>query len=90
MRAAISLAWVMFSRKIGGGLITINKEASMQLQYAYVLQQLAPLISFHTEETLEVELATGVHIDGKRREIDLLFTAQGNGVDHRIAALLSG
>jgi hypothetical protein len=46
MRAAISLSWVMFSRKVGNGLIPINKEASMQLQYAYVLQQLLPLITF--------------------------------------------
>jgi hypothetical protein len=85
MRAAISLAWDMFSRKVGGGLITINKEASMQLQYAYILQQLAPLISFHAEETLEVELETGVRVDGKSREVDLLFTAQGNGIEHKIA-----
>lgn len=85
MRAAISIAWEMFSRKVGGGLITINKEASMQLQYGYILQQLAPLISFHAEETLEVELETGVRVDGKSREIDLLFTAEGNGVDHQIA-----
>lgn len=85
MRAAVSLAWKMFSRKVGGGLITINKEASMQLQYAYILQQLAPLISFHSEEILEVELETGVRVDGKSREIDLLFTAMGNHIEHKIA-----
>lgn len=54
MRAAISLGWVMFSRKVGNGLIPINKEASMQLQYAYVLQQLLPLITFHDDENFEI------------------------------------
>lgn len=33
-RELITLAWDIFSRKVGNGLITINKEASMQLQYA--------------------------------------------------------
>ncbi|PIE46482.1 MAG: hypothetical protein CSA42_08350, partial [Gammaproteobacteria bacterium] len=60
MRAAISLSWVMFSRKVGSGLIPINKEASTQLQYAYVLQQLIPLITFHESERFEIELETGV------------------------------
>lgn len=30
-RELITLAWDTFSRKVGNGLITINKEASMQL-----------------------------------------------------------
>jgi len=37
LRRAISIAWEIFGRKVGGGLIPVNKEASMQLQYAYVL-----------------------------------------------------
>lgn len=76
MRAAISLAWAMFSRKVGNGLIPINKEASMQLQYAYVLQQLIPLITFHENERFEIELETGVKANGRSREIDLLFTGE--------------
>ena len=85
MRAAVSLAWVMFSRKIGGGLIAINKEASMQLQYAYLLQQLAQLITFHENESLAIELETGVQVDGTSREIDLLFTGHGDDGEHKIA-----
>ena len=50
MRAAVSISWLIFSRKVGGGLISINKEASMQLQFAYILQQLFPLITFHKNE----------------------------------------
>jgi hypothetical protein len=50
MRAAVSLAWRLFSRKVGDGLLVVHKEASMQLQYAYLLQQLLPLLSFHPDE----------------------------------------
>ena len=85
MRAAISLGWVMFSRKVGTGMIPINKEASMQLQYAYVLQQLLPLITFHDEESFEIELETGAEVDGRTREIDLLFSGRVDGREHKIA-----
>lgn len=76
MRAAISLSWLIFSKKVGNGLIPINKEASMQLQYAYVLQQLLPLIAFHESEIFEIELETGVQVNGRSREIDLLFSGE--------------
>ncbi|WP_172962279.1 hypothetical protein [Hydrocarboniclastica marina] len=85
MRAAVSLSWVMFSRKVGNGLIPINKEASMQLQYAYVLQQLIPLITFHDDEKFEIELESGVRANGRSREIDLLFRGQIGNQNHVIA-----
>lgn len=85
MRAAVSEAWLIFSRKVGGGLIPVNKEASMQLQYAYILQQLAPLIIFHEDESVWVELETGVKVDGVGREIDILFSGEGPGGVHKIA-----
>ncbi|QQD22951.1 hypothetical protein GJQ54_13890 [Oceanospirillaceae bacterium ASx5O] len=85
MRAAVNLSWIMFSRKVGNGLIPINKEASMQLQYAYVLQQLLPLITFHENEIFEIELETGVQVNGKSREIDLLFTGEFGEQKHIIA-----
>lgn len=85
MQAAVSEAWLIFSRKVGGGLIPVNKEASMQLQYAYILQQIAPLIIFHEDEAIRVELEAGVNVDGMSREIDLLFTGQGPAGVHKIA-----
>jgi hypothetical protein len=85
MRAAVSEAWLIFSRKVGGGLIPVNKEASMQLQYAYILQQLAPLITFHENEALRVELETGISVDNASREIDLMFTGYWSGGEHKIA-----
>ena len=75
----------MFSRKVGSGLIPINKEASMQLQYAYVLQQLLPLITFHENEKFEIELETGVRVNGRSREIDLLFSGEFGDQKYAIA-----
>lgn len=85
MRAAVNLSWIMFSRKVGSGLVPINKEASMQLQYAYVLQQLLPLITFHGNENFEIELETGVQVNGRSREIDLLFKGEFGEQKHSIA-----
>jgi hypothetical protein len=36
----IKMAWKIFQCKVGNGLIDIYKEASMQLQFAYILQNL--------------------------------------------------
>lgn len=85
MRAAVSLCWNMFSRKVGSGLIQINKEASMQLQYAYILKQLLPLITLHENEAFEVELETGVLVGNSRREIDLVFSGRSDDENHVIA-----
>jgi hypothetical protein len=85
MRAAVTFAWSLLSRKIGGGLITINKEASLQLQYAYVLQQVLPMIIFHEGEELDVALEPGVRVDGSTREIDVLLTGRWKDGTHRIA-----
>jgi hypothetical protein len=76
MRAAVSLSWVLFSRKVGSGLIPINKEASMQLQYAHVLQQLIPSITFHENKSFEIELETVVSANGRSREMGLVFSGE--------------
>jgi hypothetical protein len=44
---AISFAWSLLAKKVAGGLVAINKEAALQLQSGYVLQQVLPLITFH-------------------------------------------
>ncbi|OZG69760.1 hypothetical protein BTA51_29495 [Hahella sp. CCB-MM4] len=86
MRAAVSYSWRVFSRKVGNGLIPINKEASMQLQYAHILQQLLPFITFHENEKFEIELESNGIINGRSREIDLTFSGKGNGHEyHKIA-----
>lgn len=85
MRSAVSLAWSILARKIGGGLIEVNKEASLQLQFAYVLQQIMPLITFHKEEELTLELETSAKVGASTREIDVFFKGEKDGQEHRIA-----
>jgi len=72
LRKAVSAAWLIFGQKVGGGLIPVNKEASMQLQYAYILKQLLPLTSYHSDEIAEIELETGVNTTSGSSEIDIL------------------
>jgi hypothetical protein len=85
LRAAISFAWGIFSRKVGAGLISINKEASMQLHYANILSQTLPLVTVEADEASHVELETGVTVEGKSREIDLLVIGLKGETTHRIA-----
>ena len=84
-RRAISLAWSIFMRKVGNNLLPINKEASMQLQYAYILKQLLPLIIFNKDERIEIELETGVNIVNGTKEIDLLLKGESCKGQHNIA-----
>ena len=74
LRHAISVAWKVFARKVGGGLIPVNKEASMQLQYAYLLKQLLPLILHNTDESADIELETGVKLPTGSNNVDILVT----------------
>ncbi|PKH06649.1 hypothetical protein [Moritella sp. Urea-trap-13] len=85
MKGAVSICWEMFSRKVGSGLILVNKEASMQLQYAYLLKQIIPLITIHKNESFEVELETGVKIGDGTREIDLMFRGSSGSEKYSIA-----
>jgi hypothetical protein len=86
MRGAVSLAWSLFSRKVGSGLVEINKEASMQLQFAYILQQLLPLITFQRNEQLRLELETGAKLGTTTCEMDVLLSGQSSMTKkHRIA-----
>lgn len=78
MRNVVSAAWQIFHRKVGAGLIPINKEASMQLQYAYILRQLLPLIIYSNTESVELELETGVQTNTGTKEIDVLVKGIGS------------
>lgn len=75
LRNTISTAWQIFARKVGGGLIPVNKEASMQLQYASILKQLLPLAVFHADETVDLELETGLKTKSGRYNVDILVRA---------------
>lgn len=85
LRKVISVAWEAFARKVGGGLIPINKEASMQLQYAYLLKQLLPMTLHHESESADLELETGVKVGSGSNNIDILLRAKDQGSEINIA-----
>jgi len=62
-----------------------NKEASMQLQYAYILNSLLPLYLFSKDEVASIELETGVKINKISREIDLLMKSHKSDIEYNIA-----
>lgn len=68
----IDFCWHNFSAKVGGGLIEINKEASMQLHFAYVLKNTIDLAIHHKDEKVSIELETTIPIDGKTKECDIV------------------
>ncbi len=82
------MAWSLFARKVGGGIVEVNKEASMQLHFGYILQQLLPLITFREGEEPKLELEAGVCVDASHREIDVQLLSQSDESRHRIAVEL--
>lgn len=86
LRKSISFAWNIFTEKVGTGMISINKEASMQLHYASILLQVVQLICYEESEHVTVELETSEEVNGKRREIDLILCGSNSrsGSTYRI------
>jgi len=67
-------------------MIKINKEASMQLQYAYILQTLIPLIVYNNDEKIEIELEKTVKLDsGFTYEVDVFVHGRKSNIKHNIA-----
>ena len=85
LRYAVTVAWGIFARKVGGSLIPVNKEASMQLQYAYILKQMLPLISYSQDEKVEIELESWVKTSSRTKEIDILLKSSSVKGNHNIA-----
>lgn len=67
----IDLCWQSFSVKVGSGLIEVHKEASMQLQFAYLLKNSIDLIIYEKDEFAKIELEAGIRVNGRLRECDL-------------------
>jgi hypothetical protein len=85
LRSTISAAWAVFARKVGSTLIPINKEASMQLQYAFVLKQLLPMALQHPDERAEIELEPGVNMGTGSNNIDILVHGASSSGETKIA-----
>lgn len=60
----------------------------MQLQFGYILNQVLPLIVFHRDEHVDLQLETGVRVNSSNCEIDLLLTGRFEKQQHRIAVEL--
>lgn len=73
VRNIVDMCWDSFSAKVGSGLITINKEASMQLQFAYLLKNSLDLAVYNEDESLELELEMGISIGDKMRICDIII-----------------
>jgi hypothetical protein len=86
LNLSISEAWKIFQFKVGNGLINLSKEASMQLQYAYILQNLIPLIIYNNDEEIEIELEKTVKLnDRSTNEIDIFVIGKKGNILHNIA-----
>ena len=60
----------------------------MQLHFGYILQQILPLITFHRDEKLWLDLETGAKVDTSTCEIDVLLSGESTAAKHRIAVEL--
>ena len=69
----INICWDSFSAKVGGGLLEVNKEASMQLHFAYLLKNTMDLALHHKDEAIVVELETGIKVNGRMRACDIII-----------------
>ncbi len=85
LRSLVSVVWDLFSRKVGGEVIPISREASMQLQYAFLLCQLLDSIRFHADEHYSVELESSIPLEMGRKDVDVLAICNWSGVEYTIA-----
>lgn len=67
MRWVLATAWEICLQRIASKRISINKESSLQLHYAYILAQLGELVCIEPEEAFKIELET--HHAGKNIDI---------------------
>ena len=73
----------IFCRKVGGWSYPDQLRSISAMEFACILQQLAPHITFHEHEALQVELETGINVDDSSREIDLMFPASDQAENTR-------
>jgi hypothetical protein len=72
-KSIVDLCWDSFSAKVGCGLISINKEASMQLEFAYLLKQSLNLAIHQSNESVNIELETSINIPIGYKECDIVI-----------------
>lgn len=78
VRSIVNICWESFSAKVGGGIIQINKEASMQLNFAYLLKNTIELSLHNLNESISIELETGIQVNRRMRECDIVIRLEKN------------
>lgn len=82
----VKVAWELLQRKIAGGLVKVNKEASLQLHYAYILQELISICQFSDAENVKVILEKTIGMGGKNtQEIDVVIETTVNNTPYQVA-----
>jgi len=81
----IKLTWEIFQCKVGNGLISISKEASMQLQFAYILQNLISIFIYEKDENVEIQLEKTVYPNDIPCEVDMFVIIKKGNHEHNIA-----
>lgn len=82
----VKVAWELLQWKIAGGLVKVNKEASLQLHYAYILQELISICQFSDNENVKVVLERTIAMgDKSTQEIDVVIETTANDAPYQVA-----
>jgi len=79
VRNVIDQCWNSFSAKTGSELLVLNKEASMQLNFAYILKNSMDLVIYHKDESVGIELETSIEVNNHHRNCDIVVSIQKDG-----------
>lgn len=81
----IHMSWELLQKKVQNGLIKINKEASLQLQFAYILEELLIVTRYSEKEHVKVLLEDTVTIqNGKTQEVDVIVETEIDNKPYKI------
>ncbi len=80
VQKVIDQCWNSFSAKTGSELLVLNKEASMQLNFAYLLKNSIDLAIYNKSESVGIELETSIEVNNHHRNCDIVVTIKKNGV----------
>lgn len=82
---SIDFSWNICLNKIQNKEIKVNKEASLQLQYANVLKQVLDLVKFSQDERFEIELESSYFIHNKQVIADIVVEYRNSVINRKHA-----
>lgn len=84
IRNIIDVAWSSYIHKVASGLLKPENEKMMQLQFALILQTIAPIFEYHDKETIKILLEIPALINGKsgKRIIDIVIYHNEGKMNH--------